>query len=59
MNQRLTTLIVLSTLAAVATGRNIRGGEHHRELQSNRIIGGSEAREDRYSFTVSLQDRIG
>merc|ERR1719393_1205829 len=59
MNQ-LSTLIVLSTLAAVvATGRTIRGGGHHRELQRNRIIGGSEAQEDRYSFAVSLQDRIG
>ena len=53
------TLIVLSTLAAVATGKTIRGGAHHRELQRNRIIGGSEAQEDRYSFAVSLQDRIG
>ena len=59
MNPLSTTLIVLSTLAAVTTGKTIRGGENHRELQSNRIIGGSEAREDRYSFAVSLQDRIG
>ncbi|EJK64760.1 hypothetical protein THAOC_14473, partial [Thalassiosira oceanica] len=59
MNQRSTTLIVLSTLAAVANGKTIRGGEHRRELQRNRIIGGSEAQEDRYSFAVSLQDRIG
>ena len=59
MNQ-LSTLIVLSTLAAVvATGKTIRGGGQHRELQRDRIIGGSEAREDRYSFAVSLQDRIG
>ncbi|EJK47790.1 hypothetical protein THAOC_33472 [Thalassiosira oceanica] len=56
----LSTTLFLSTLAAVATGKtNIRGGEHHRELQRDRIIGGSEAQEDRYSFAVSLQDRIG
>jgi len=55
----LSTLVVLSTLAAVATGKTIRGGEHHRELQRNRVIGGSEAQEDRYSFAVSLQDRMG
>jgi len=59
MNPASTTLIVLSTLAAVATGSTIRGGGHHRELKSNRIIGGSEAQEDRYSFAVSLQDGIG
>jgi len=59
MNPASTTLIVLSTLAAVATGRTIRGGAQHRELQRDRIIGGSEAQEDRYSFAVSLQDRIG
>ena len=55
----LSTFIALSTLAAAATGKTVRGGEQQRELQRDRIIGGSEAQEDRYSFAVSLQDRIG
>ncbi|EJK69075.1 hypothetical protein THAOC_09706 [Thalassiosira oceanica] len=59
MNPLSTLIVLLSTLAAVATGKTIRGGEHHRELQRNRVIGGSEAQEDRYSFAVSLQDRMG
>ena len=59
MNQLSTTLVVLSTLAAAATGKTIRGGEQQRELERNLIIDGSEAQEDRYAFAVSLQDRIG
>ena len=55
----LSTLIALSTLAAAATGKTVRGGEPQRELQRDSIIGGSEAQEDRYAFAVSLQDRIG
>ena len=48
--------IQLSQLCAVSS-RSLRG--ENVPIAQPRIIGGSEANEGRYSFAVSMQDRIG
>lgn len=57
----LSNILLLSSLVAVASTRTIRGGQAAATARNlrNRIIGGTTAQEDRYSFAVSLQDGIG